>query len=298
MKITLTGSLGNIGKPLANDLILKGHEVTVISTDPGKETAIEALGAKAAVGSVEDVKFLKAAFSGADAVYLMEPPVDFFDKELDIAAYYGKLGRNFVEAVLNSGVKHVVHLSSIGAHTNKDNGMLHFHHLVENILRELPSDISLTHVRALAIYYNLLSFVPGIKHTGKITANYGGDDIIAWVSPVDVAEVIAEELDSPAQGRKFRYVVSDELSCNETASMLGTAIGIPDLKWEVISDREQQDKLVSIGMAPNHAAGLVEMNAAMHSGKLFEDYQQHKPSAFGKVKMNDYAKEFAKAYNA
>lgn len=298
MKITLTGSLGNIGKPLANDLILKGHEITVISTDPGKEAAIKSLGAKAAIGSVEDVKFLTDAFSGADAVYLMEPPVDFFDKELDIETYYGKLGHNFVDAVLNSGVKHVVHLSSIGAHTNKDNGMLHFHHLVENILRELPSDISLAHVRALAIYYNILSFVPGIKHAGKITANYGGDDVIAWVSPSDVTDAAAEELESPGCGRKFRYVVSDELTCNETASILGKAIGIPDLKWEVISDEQQLARLVSIGMAPNQAAGLTEMNAAMHTGKLFEDYRQHRPSAFGKIKMIDYAKEFAKAYNA
>jgi hypothetical protein len=46
-------------------------------------------------------------------------------------------------------------------------------------------------------------------------------------------------------------------------------------------------------MAPNQAAGLVEMNAAMHSGELFKDYEQHRPSVFGKVKMSDYAKEFA-----
>ncbi|SUX48797.1 SDR family oxidoreductase [Chryseobacterium indoltheticum] len=298
MKITITGSLGNIGRPLTKDLILKGHEVTVISTDAKKESAINALGAKAAIGSVEDTAFLTSAFSGADAVYLMEPPLDFFDKALDIEAYYGKLGRNFVKAILNSGVKHVVHLSSIGAHTNEGNGMLHFHHLVENILRELPSDISLTHVRALAIYYNLQSFVPGIKHAGKITANYGGDDVIAWVSPSDVADAAAEELESPGLGRKFRYVVSDELTCNETASILGKAIGIPDLKWEVISDEQQLARLVSIGMAPNQAAGLTEMNAAMHTGKLFEDYRQHSPAAFGKVKMSDYADEFAKAYHA
>lgn len=298
MKITLTGSLGNIGNPLAKDLISKGHAVTVISTDPKKETAIEALGAKAAIGSVEDAEFLASAFSGADAVYVMEPPVDFFDKDLDIEAYYGNLARNFVKAVLSSGVQHVVHLSSIGAHTNKGNGMLHFHHLVENILRELPADISLTHVRALAIYYNLQSFVSGIKHAGKITANYGGDDVIAWVSPIDVADAIAEELESPAQGRKFRYVVSDELTCNETASILGAAIGKPDLKWEVILDEQQQARLVSIGMAPSQATGLVEMNAAMHTGDLLADYRQHKPKAFGKVKMSDYAREFAKAYNA
>jgi len=298
MKITLTGSLGNIGNPLTKDLISKGHTVTVISTDPKKESAVKALGAKLAIGSVEDAEFLTAAFLGADAVYLMEPQVNFFDKELDIEAYYGKLGRNFVKAILDSGVQHVVHLSSIGAHTNKGNGMLHFHHLVENILRELPDDISLTHVRALAIYYNLQSFVPGIRYTGKITANYGADDVIAWVSPIDVADAIAEELELPAQGRKFRYVVSEELSCNETASILGTALGIPDLKWEVISDEQQQAKLVAIGMAPNQAAGLVEMNAAMHTGELFKDYEQHRPPAFGKVKMRDYAKEFAKAYNA
>lgn len=298
MKITLTGSLGNIGSPLAKDLLSKGHTVTIISTDPKKESTIKSLGAKAAIGSVEDAAFLSAAFAGADAVYLMEPPVDFFDKDLDIEAYYGKLGRNFVKAVLDSGVQHVVHLSSIGAHTDKGNGMLHFHHLVENILKELPADVSLTHIRALAIYYNLQSFVPGIKHAGKITANYGGDDVIAWVSPIDVADAIAEEIESPAQGRKFRYVVSDELTCNETASILGAAIGKPDLKWEVIPDEQLQARLVSIGMAPNQATGLVEMNAAMHTGKLFEDYREHKPAAFGKVKMSDYAREFAKAYNA
>jgi len=32
MNIVLTGSLGNISKPLAQDLIAKGHSVTVISS--------------------------------------------------------------------------------------------------------------------------------------------------------------------------------------------------------------------------------------------------------------------------
>lgn len=298
MKITLTGSLGNISSPLAKNLVLGGNEVTIISTDSKKESAIEALGCKAAIGTMEDIKFLTSAFSGADAVYLMEPPVDFFDKDLDIEAYYSSLGHNFAESVLSSGVQRVVHLSSIGAHTNKGNGMLHFHHTVENILRELPLNISLTHIRALAIYYNLQSLIPGIKHSGKITANYGGEDIIPWVSPIDIAEVIAEELVSPTHGRKFRYVVSDELTCNETALLLGAAIGKPDLKWEVISDKQQQDRLISIGMVPEQATGLVEMNASMHSGELFTDYEQHKPSVFGKVKMSDYALKFAKAYHA
>jgi uncharacterized protein YbjT (DUF2867 family) len=298
MKITLTGSLGHIGRPLTSDLVSKGHSVTVISSNPEKKAAIEGSGAKAAIGSMENAGFLTTAFSGADAVYLMEPPVSFFDHQLNIHSYYSGLAHNFVKAILGSGVQHVVHLSSIGGNMSEGNGVLVFHHLVETILREIPSNISLTHVRPLAFYYNLLSFIPGIKHAGKITANYGADDVIPWASPLDIADVIAEELTAPVQGRKVRYVVSDELPCNETASIIGAAIGKPGLTWAIISDEQQQTRLISIGMAPTLATGLVAMNAAMHSGKLFEDYEQHKPAVFGQVKMGDYAQEFARIFNA
>ena len=42
MKITLTGSLGNISKPLAEKLVKAGHQVTVISSKNEKTAAIEA----------------------------------------------------------------------------------------------------------------------------------------------------------------------------------------------------------------------------------------------------------------
>jgi uncharacterized protein YbjT (DUF2867 family) len=298
MKITITGSLGNIGSPLTKDLVSKGHSVTVISSNPEKKKDIEVSSAKAAIGSMENADFLTSAFGGANAVYVMEPPVSFFDHNLNIHSYYSGLAHNFVKAILGSGVQRVVHLSSIGGNMSEGNGVLVFHHLVETILRELPSTISLTHVRPLGFYNNLLGFIPGIKNAGKITANYGADDLIPWASPLDIADVIAEELVASGQSRKVRYVVSDELSCNKTASLLGAAIGMPDLKWEIISDEQMQARLISIGMAPGLAAGLIEMNAAMHSGELFEDYKHFKPAVFGKVKMADYAKEFGNIFNA
>lgn len=58
MKIIITGSLGNISKPLTQELIEKDHAVTVISSKPGKQKAIEAIGANAAIGTIEDVLFL------------------------------------------------------------------------------------------------------------------------------------------------------------------------------------------------------------------------------------------------
>ncbi len=71
MKITITGSIGNIGKPLTQELVQRGHQVTVISSNSEKRPAIEALGASAAIGSLEDVDFLTSTLTGADALFAM-----------------------------------------------------------------------------------------------------------------------------------------------------------------------------------------------------------------------------------
>ena len=298
MKITITGSLGNISKPLTKELVQKGHQVTVISSSPERKKDIEALGAKAAIGTMEDAGFLTASFKGADAVYVMESMGgnSYFDPNLDIIGAINKIGNNYKQAIEQSGVKRVVHLSSIGAHTDKGNGLLAFHYNVENILQTLPSDVSITFMRPVAFYYNLLGFINTIKTQGVIATNYGGDSKKPWVSPIDIAAAVAEELVTPFEGRKVRYVASDEISCNELASLLGAAIGKPDLKWVVIPDEQLLNGMLSTGMNPKIAAGLVEMNASGQTGVLYEDYYRNQP-ILGKVKLAEYAKEFAAVYN-
>jgi len=78
---------------------------------------------------------------------------------------------------------------------------------------------------------------------------------------------------------------------------LGEAIGKPDLNWIVILDRQMLDGLKAVGLNPSIAKSLVEMNANIHSGKLLEDYQLNRQSQLGKVKMTDFAKEFASVYH-
>jgi uncharacterized protein YbjT (DUF2867 family) len=74
MKIIITGSTGNISKPLTTMLVEAGHEVSVITSDNKKTEEIKGLGAEPLVGSVEDADFLLETFQGADAVYTMIPP--------------------------------------------------------------------------------------------------------------------------------------------------------------------------------------------------------------------------------
>jgi len=296
MKVVITGSLGHISRPLVQELLQKEHSITVISSNPGKQAEIEALGATAAIGSLEDAAFITRVFAGADLAYCMIPPGNFHDSNFNIVSHYQEIGKNYVQAILQSGVKRVVHLSSIGGHMSSGNGMLVMHHHVEQLLQQLPDDVSVITMRPTAFFYNLLAFIPTIKMQGSMMSNYGGEDRCPWVSPLDIATAVAEEIESGFTGRKIRYVVSEELRCNEIAALLGAAIGIPGLQWHTIPDEQLLNSLNAAGLNPATAKGLTEMNASIHSGALLEDYYRNRPVP-GKVKMADYAQEFAVAYN-
>lgn len=300
MKIVLTGSLGNIGKTLAPLLLQQGHTITIISSRAERIKDIEALGANASIGKMQDVNFLTETFAGADLVYLMETMEsvgDMFDTSVDFIGDITQIGKNYKMAVENNGIKKVIHLSSVGAHMEKGNGILLFHHNVEKVLNELPADVAIKFIRPVGFFINLFSFIHNIRSNGKIISNYGGDQKEPWVSPTDIADVIAEEVEKPFSGRMVRYVASDEVSPNEIAATLGEAIGKPELEWKVIPDETLLNSWLGIGINPQVARGFVEMQASQGNGKLYEDYYQHRPVP-GKFKLKDFAKQFAEAYQA
>ena len=293
MKIVVTGSLGNISLPLTKELVQKGHTVTVISSNANKQADIEALGATAAIGTLKDVPFLTATFTGADAVYCMVPP-DFTAPDLD--EYYTSIGENYAQAILASNVKRVVYLSSYGADLDKGTGVILGAHYVEQILDKLPG-ITLTHMRPAYSNYNLFSFIPVIKAAGIIAVNYDSEGEIVLVSPIDIAAAIADEIVLPATRHKIRYVAGDIQRASDIARVLGTAIGKPDLKWLTITDEQMLNGLTSNGVPASLAAKLVELYACLNSGKLTKDYYLHPPAELGKVKLADFVNEFAAAFN-
>lgn len=292
MKIIVTGSLGNISQPLATELVQQGHAVTVISSQPDRQAAIEALGANAAIGTLEDTDFLAATFAGADAVYAMVPPSY---RELDSRVYFQRIGRHYAQAIQQVGVRRVVQLSSWGAHRDHGTGGILGVHDVEEILAAVPG-LALTHLRPTSFFTNYYGFVGMIKGAGFLGANCAGNYRVALVHPRDIAAAAAEELTNPeATGRTSRYVASDERTQDEVAQALGSAIGQPDLRWVAFTDEQMRTNLLQNGLPASTAADIVDIYASMSSGVLAEDYEQHKP-ALGKVKLEDFAKEFAAAF--
>jgi uncharacterized protein YbjT (DUF2867 family) len=300
MKIVVTGSLGYVSKPLAEHLIKKGHAVTVISSRTEKQKDIEAMGAKAAIGSMDDARFLADTFRGAEAVYCMVVPYgNFADPTNDASAVIQRadaFASNYVQAIEWSGVKRVVYLSSIGADMEKDSGLIIVHHNGEKTFNKLPPEVNISFIRPAGFFKNLLHFANAVKQQNRIAASYGDEDAVIWVSNLDIADAIAEELESGATGRKVRYVASEELTCKEAARILGAAIGKPDLKWVTISDQEQFNGYKALGMNDSLALQFTEMNASIHNGKFYQDYNRYKP-ALGKVKLEEIAKEFAAVYH-
>jgi Predicted nucleoside-diphosphate-sugar epimerases len=299
MKIVITGSLGNIGKLLTELLVGKGHQVTVISSKAERASAIRALEATPAIGSIQDVDFLSTTFKGADIVYLMEAWEgigSLFDNSIDFRAEFEKIAHNYVRAVLSSGVKKIVHLSSVGAHSENGTGSLLVHHAVEQILRTLPQDVSIKFMRPVGFFSNIYRWLPMIKSQGAIIQSYGGDRKEPWVSPYDIALTVAEEMVKPFTGKTAQYIASDEVSPNEILQALGKSIDHPTLKWTVISSEQLLNQMLSAGINEWIANGLVAMQKAQAAGSLYEDFYLNKPE-LGKVKLSDFATEFAEVYN-
>lgn len=294
MKIVVTGSLGHISKPLAQELIQKGHAVTVVTSKAERKGEIEALGAKAAVGKAQDSDFLTTTFTGADLVYTMIPPGNIMAPDFDIYAEVTNLMESYRKALVAAGITRVIHLSSIGGHTDKGNGLLRLHYIAETILKQLPAGVQLTFMRPTGFYYNLLAYIPMIKQQGLIAANYGQDDLAVMVAPVDIATAIVEEIEKPSAGGSLviRYVASDELPCSEIAHILGQAIGKPGLQWIKIPGQQMLEALVGRGMRKDIAEGMVEMYA---NENIYEDYFKHRP-VLGKTKVTQFAQDFAAVY--
>ncbi|WP_029292675.1 NAD(P)H-binding protein [Chryseobacterium hispalense] len=299
MNIVITGSLGNIGKPLTELLVAGGHQVTVISSKSERISAIEELGAIPAIGSIQDAEFLTKTFTGADAVYLMEAWEgigSLFDKNIDFPAEFKKIADNYVQAVQRSGVTKIIHLSSIGAHSDQGTGSLMVHHNVEKVLGVLPDNVCIKFMRPVGFFSNVYRWLPMIRSQGAIIQSYGGDRKEPWVSPYDIAKTIAEEMEKPFIGRTVHYLASDEVSPNEIAGALGKSIGNPHLKWKVIPSQELLNQMLSAGINEWIANGMVAMQQAQGNGSLYEDFYLNKPE-LGKVKLADFAKEFADVYN-
>lgn len=295
MKYVLTGSTGNITKPLARILLDAGNEVTIISSNELRKAEIEELAAKAAIGSVMDATFLTNVFSGADAVYLMIPPTFAVN---DWLGYQKAVSENYVTAIKQSGVKNIVQLSSIGAHLGIGAGPIDGVSYLEKRL-ETFNVLNVVKLRPSYFYTNFYTMIDMIKNFGILGSNMGnGDQKLVLTHPYDIADAAAKNLLTlDFKGQTIQYVSSDIRSFSEITKVLGEAIDKPELPWISFSDDDALQGMLQAGLPEIFAKEYVQMGKSIREGLIQEDYFSSNEHPHGKVKLEDFAKEFARVYN-
>lgn len=292
MKITVTGALGNISRVLTERLVAGGHEVRVISSRPERATEIGQLHAVPFIGRVEDADFVRSAFEGSDAVYLMVPPGL---SRPDYDAFITTVGRNYAEAVRQAGIGHVVNLSSSGSALAGIPPLTHYRSM--EVWLDEVKDINVLHLRPGGFYTNFYGSMGMIRHMGIVGNNFPGDVELVMSHPADIAEAAAAGFEKPLPGRHVRYIISDRLNGQEIARILGAVVGKPDLPWVEFSDEQLLEGLLQNGFARDPAQHyIVDMGIAIREGLMGKHYQQNLHEVSGKRRFAGFAKEFAFTY--
>jgi uncharacterized protein YbjT (DUF2867 family) len=262
----ITGATGNTGRVVANHLLTRGQKVRAIGRDVNRLQPLVALGAEPFTADLTDAARLTRAFSGAQAVYAMIPPSLTSE---DYLAYQKRVLEAIATAIEKSGVKFVVTLSSFGADkTDKTGPVMGLHHL-EQRLNRIPG-IDVLHLRAGYFMENTLAQASIIPMTGSAIGPLLPNLKLPMIATRDIGMAAAEALSRlDFTGQQTRELLGQrDINMAEVATIVGKAIGKPDLQYVQAGDEQLRPALMQMGMSRNVADLILELSAALNSGHV------------------------------
>jgi uncharacterized protein YbjT (DUF2867 family) len=262
--IVITGATGNTGSVIAEKLLAAGEKVRVVGRSEEKLQPLVARGAEAFVCDITDTDPLTKAFAGATAAYAMIPPNMTAE---NLLAHQEAVSDALAVAIRQSGVKHVVSLSSLGAEKSEKVGPIVGLHFMEQKFDRIAG-LNVLHLRAGYFMENLLQYVKLIKSMGMLAGTLKGDLPIAMVATRDIAAVAAEALAARSfSGSSTREIAAArDYSMKEAAAILGQAIGKPRLPYSQLPAMMVKPAMTQMGMSKNVAENILEMMEGMNDG--------------------------------
>ncbi|MGD1155413.1 MAG: NmrA family NAD(P)-binding protein [Terriglobia bacterium] len=262
----IIGASGNTGGVIAGKLLAHGGKVRVIGRDAKRLERLVQKGADAFVADVGDAASLTKAFSGAKAVYLMIPPNPAIP---NVREDQERVSDALVAAVQKAGVEYAVVLSSIGADKPDKTGPVVGLHNLEQKLNGVAS-LKAVYLRAGYFMENLLPQVGIIRNFGVMGGPLRGDLKVAMIATRDIGAAAAGALlKLEFSGKQARELLGQrDLTYQEVASVIGKAIGRPDLGYMQLGPAQIKPALVQAGLSSNMADLLLEMSESLNSGYM------------------------------
>lgn len=264
--IVITGATGKTGRPTAEALLASGETVRVIGRDAKRLEPLVQKGAEAFVGNAEDAASMTKAFEGATAVYLMLPE-DI--SQQDMRAHQERVSDSYAAAVANARVPYAVALSSLGAqHAEKTGPIVGLHNMEQKLNR--IAGLNILYLRPGYFMENLFMSIAPLRSMGILPGGLTGDLPMPWIATKDIGAYAAVRL----AARDFSGSSTQELhgqrdiSMKEAASVVGKAVGKPNLGYMQVPFMMLEPALVQMGLPKGTAALLIEMWKGANAGLI------------------------------
>ncbi len=263
MKFAIAGVSGNTGKVAAEALLAGGHQVRVIVRDAAKGADWKRRGAEVAVADVLDEKALSEALRGVDGAYLLIPPALGAESYL---AHQARVAETFERAISQSGVPHVVLLSSVGAHLAEGTGPIKGLHRAEARLGALPA-ARFTFLRAA---YFIENFAGSLAQLGEgvfptfVAADFAFDTVATRDIGTWAAALLVEG--APAKNQIVE-LAGPKVSARDVARALSEIVGKP-VNVQEAPIGIMGGILEGAGFSKDLAALYVEMTEGLAASRL------------------------------
>lgn len=289
------GATGHIGRIVAERLLKTGSQVHVIGRSAERLKGLVNQGAISHTGAFDDVHVLTGAFTGVDGVFAMIPP-DYTTG--DYLAYQDRVGSAIARALQTTGVHYIVNLSSIGAHLSEKTGPIRGLHKQEARLNDIK-DLHVVHLRPAYFMENLLWSIPTIQSLGINGSPLKGDLPIPMVATRDIGAKAASFLaDLQFRGHTaFEFFGPRPVTMQEATTVLGKAIGKPDLQYVQFPYEEAEKAMLAAGMKPDVVGLFIEMNRSFNDS-LIQPTHPLTRDHLGTTGIETFAKDFAAAFGA
>ena len=233
----VTGITGQVGGVVARALLTAGRSVRAVVRSADKGAAWEKLGCEIAIADISEADAMTVAFSGAQAVFVLLPPVfapapGFPESKAVIAA--------LKTALTVAKPDRIVVLSTIGAQAARVNLLTQLQ-MMEQVLGELP--IPVTFLRAAWFMENAAWDVESAVNDGVIASFLQPlDKPVPMVATADIGRVAADLLQQEWTGRRIvelegpRRVTPNEIAAT-FAALLGRAVtarAVPRETWDAL----------------------------------------------------------------
>jgi uncharacterized protein YbjT (DUF2867 family) len=257
----IAGATGHVGGTAARELLAQKQKVKVIVRDAAKGKDWAAKGAEVAVGELGDTAFLTGALKGATGFFTLLPP-DFGAS--DVFTGQKKLADAITAAVKQSGVPHVVLLSSLGADLEKGTGPIKGLHYFENTLRAAGTKLSA--IRAAYFMENIGNSVGAAKGMGIFPNFMASQDApMPMIATKDIGTLAAKVLRNPPGKNENIDLIGPFHSVKESAELLGKAVG-KQLNIVDIPPPGHVAAMTQAGVPKPMAEAFAEMYNAFNTG--------------------------------